>query len=260
MDGSSEVLDASSRSSGTIHQASPIVALDRAGGRKTAKTARSETRRVPGTRCGARHSRDSSRLTKFSDEASTRLRSVIQSQTHAKKHPLDARLEFLPRAPNARATPKLPSRKPTRPHPPNRQCSRRVEKKRSICVSLSSTRASRRSIRRPSLTSLDLLDGQTRGQGLLELVRLVGVVDAQRVQVLRAAHLELGARPGLLDLHALRILAARREEEILDLVDLLRLLLDEQTKGRHEGGSGTAVSGRKARRARHGGAAEHLCE
>ena len=44
-----------------------------------------------------------------------------------KKHPLDARLEFLPRAPNARATPKLPSRKPTRLHPPNRQCSRRKE-------------------------------------------------------------------------------------------------------------------------------------
>ena len=86
--------------------------------------------------------------------------------------------------------------------------------------------------------SLDLLDGQTRGQGLLELVRLVGVVDAQRVQVLRAPHLELGARPGLLDLDAARILTARRQEEILDLVDLLRLLLDEQTKGRHEGGSG----------------------
>jgi hypothetical protein len=37
-------------------------------------------------------------------------------------------------------------------------------------------------------------------------------------------------------------------------------LLDEQTKGKHEGGSGTAVSGRKAQRARGGGAAEHLCE
>ena len=193
------------------------------------------------------------------DEASTRLRSVIQSQTHA-KNTLSTRDSSSCRARLMRA--RRQSFRPGSRRVRTRQTvNARVASKRSAAsASLESTRASRRSIRRPSLTSLDLLDGQTRGQGLLELVRLVGVVDAQRVQVLRAAHLELGARPGLLDLHALRILAARREEEILDLVDLLRLLLDEQTKGRHEGGSGTAVSGRKARRARDGGAAEHLCE
>ena len=43
--------------------------------------------------------------------------------------------------------------------------------------------------------------GPTRGQGLLELVRLVGVGDAQGVQVLAAPHLELGHVARLLDLH-----------------------------------------------------------
>ena len=47
---------------------------------------------------------------------------------------------------------------------------------------------------------LDLLHLEARGEGLLELVRLVGVVDAQRVEVLAAAHLELRLSADLLDL------------------------------------------------------------
>jgi hypothetical protein len=50
---------------------------------------------------------------------SVRANSVFQSQTHA--HPLDARLGFLPRAPNARATPE-----PTRPHHPRRAFATRL--------------------------------------------------------------------------------------------------------------------------------------
>ena len=73
---------------------------------------------------------------------------------------------------------------------------------------------------------LDVLDEQTRGKGLLELLRLVGVVHAQGVEVLGAPHLELGLGPGLLDLHRLRILATGGEEEILDLVDLLGLWME----------------------------------
>lgn len=41
---------------------------------------------------------------------------------------------------------------------------------------------------------------RTRGKGLLELFRLVGVRNAQRVEVLAAAHLELGHIARLLDL------------------------------------------------------------
>jgi len=58
---------------------------------------------------------------------------------------------------------------------------------------------------------------------LLELRRLVAIRHAQRVQVLGAAHLELGHPRGLLDSHALRILSARSEQEILNFHNLLRL-------------------------------------
>ena len=65
----------------------------------------------------------------------------------------------------------------------------------------------------------------TRRQALLELVGLVGVGDAERVQVAAAAHLELGHARRLLDLDRPRVLAARGDQELLDLVDLLRLFL-----------------------------------
>ena len=65
---------------------------------------------------------------------------------------------------------------------------------------------------------------EPRGQRLLQLARLLGVGDDERVEVARAADLELGrAVGGLLDADGASVLAAGREEEVLDLVDLLRL-------------------------------------
>lgn len=55
------------------------------------------------------------------------------------------------------------------------------------------------SAQRPSGRS-DVLDGEARGQTLLQLVSLLEVLDAQRVQVLGAAHLELHNILRLLDL------------------------------------------------------------
>lgn len=72
---------------------------------------------------------------------------------------------------------------------------------------------------------VDRLALEAGREALLELVSLLGVLDDQRVQVLRAAHLEL-ERPAvlLLDCHATRVLAARRDQEVLDLEHLLRHL------------------------------------
>eukprot|EP01104_Vermistella_antarctica_P017626 TRINITY_DN626_c0_g1_i1.p2 TRINITY_DN626_c0_g1~~TRINITY_DN626_c0_g1_i1.p2 ORF type:complete len:108 (+),score=6.12 TRINITY_DN626_c0_g1_i1:81-404(+) len=47
---------------------------------------------------------------------------------------------------------------------------------------------------------LDVLDGQPRGEGLLQLVNLLRVSDGESVQVATASHLELGDVLGLLDL------------------------------------------------------------
>jgi hypothetical protein len=64
--------------------------------------------------------------------------------------------------------------------------------------------------------------GEAGGQGLLQLVGLVGVEDGQGVEVLGAPHFELDDILGALDLDAPGVLAPGREEEVLDLVDLLR--------------------------------------
>ena len=72
-------------------------------------------------------------------------------------------------------------------------------------------------------TLSDLHHLKSRGQRLLELGRLIGVLHAERVQVLGAAHLELGHTRRLLDLHRPGVLAARGVKEVLDFVDLLRL-------------------------------------
>jgi hypothetical protein len=63
----------------------------------------------------------------------------------------------------------------------------------------------------------------TRGEGLLQLVSLLGVIHAQRVEVLGATDLELDGVLAPLDPHRAGILPPRSEKEILDLVDLLRL-------------------------------------
>ena len=67
---------------------------------------------------------------------------------------------------------------------------------------------------------------------LLQLARLLGVGDDERVEVARAADLELGhASGGLLDADGAGVLAAGGQEEVLDLVDLLRLGVFEEVKG-----------------------------
>lgn len=63
----------------------------------------------------------------------------------------------------------------------------------------------------------------TRGQGRFQLVGLLCVVNHQGVQVLGAAHLELGVTLVLLDGDVLGVLAAHRHQKVLNLVQLLRL-------------------------------------
>jgi hypothetical protein len=63
----------------------------------------------------------------------------------------------------------------------------------------------------------------TWGKRLLQLVCLLSIEDAERVQVLGAAHLELDNILAPLDLHWAGILPPRGEEEVLNLMDLLRL-------------------------------------
>jgi hypothetical protein len=58
---------------------------------------------------------------------------------------------------------------------------------------------------------------------LLQLVCLLSIKDAEGVQVLGAAHLELDNILAPLDLHRTGILPPRSEKEVLDLMDLLRL-------------------------------------
>ena len=72
-------------------------------------------------------------------------------------------------------------------------------------------------------TLSDLHHLKSRGQRLLELGRLIGVLHAERVQVLGAAHLELGHARRLLDLHRSRILPARRVQEVLNFANFFRL-------------------------------------
>jgi hypothetical protein len=64
---------------------------------------------------------------------------------------------------------------------------------------------------------------RTRRQRLPQLLGLVAVRHTQCVQVLGAADLELCLGPSLLDLYGLGILPPGCQEEVLDLVNLLRL-------------------------------------
>ena len=58
---------------------------------------------------------------------------------------------------------------------------------------------------------------------MLQLVRLLSIEDAESVQVLGAAHLELDNILAPLDLHRPGILPPRGEKEVLNLVHMLRL-------------------------------------
>jgi len=71
-----------------------------------------------------------------------------------------------------------------------------------------------------ALLCLDVLHIQARRERLLQLVRLVAVCNAQSVQVLLAANLELCYVPSLLDLHRSGILPASCKKEVLDFVNL----------------------------------------
>ena len=66
------------------------------------------------------------------------------------------------------------------------------------------------------------MDGKTGGQRLLQLVGFFGVEDAEGVEVLGAPDFELDDILGALDLDAPGVLAPRRQEEVLDLINLLR--------------------------------------
>lgn len=68
---------------------------------------------------------------------------------------------------------------------------------------------------------LQVKDGETGGQGLLQLIGLVRVEDTQRVQVRLAPNFELHDILGAFNLDAPGVLAASREQEVLDLHDLL---------------------------------------
>jgi hypothetical protein len=67
----------------------------------------------------------------------------------------------------------------------------------------------------------------TWGQRLLQLVGLLGVEDAEGVQVPRATDLELDSVFAPLDPHGAGVLPPRGEKEVLDLMDLLRLETQE---------------------------------
>ena len=70
---------------------------------------------------------------------------------------------------------------------------------------------------------LQVLDVKTWRKRLFQLVGLLGVNDDKSVKVSGASDLELDVRLGLHDLDRPGILSARREEEVLDFVDLLWL-------------------------------------
>ena len=61
---------------------------------------------------------------------------------------------------------------------------------------------------------------------MLRLVGLLSIKDAEGVQVLEAAHLELDNILAPRDLHRMGNLPTHAEKEVLDLVDLLRLQSD----------------------------------
>jgi hypothetical protein len=102
------------------------------------------------------------------------------------------------------------------------------------CARRSCSSTATRSRTSPTVACRELRDIT---EGLLELVGLVGVVDAERVEVPGAAHLELDGALGPLDPHRPRVLAPRRKQEVLDLMNLLRLPRKTKHAGKAKNGS-----------------------
>lgn len=71
-----------------------------------------------------------------------------------------------------------------------------------------------------------ILYAQTWGKRLLQLVGLLGVKDAQSVEVLGASNLELDNILASLDFHGSCIFPSCGKKEVLNLVNLLRHLGD----------------------------------
>lgn len=65
------------------------------------------------------------------------------------------------------------------------------------------------------------MDSEAGRQGLLQLVGLLGVEDTESVEVLLAPDFKLDDILGALDFDAPGVLAPGREQEVLDLADLL---------------------------------------
>merc|ERR1712086_1031399 len=74
-------------------------------------------------------------------------------------------------------------------------------------------------------SSLELLHLEAWWQGLLQLLGLLLVGNLEGVKEPRAANLELNIVSVLLDLHALGVLPAGFQQELLDLLDLPRHFL-----------------------------------
>jgi hypothetical protein len=73
------------------------------------------------------------------------------------------------------------------------------------------------------------VEERTGRKGLLQLLGLIGIVDAEGVEVFRAADFELCAAARLLDAHCPGVLPSRRQQEVFDLPDVLRLLRSHPT-------------------------------
>merc|ERR1712133_14814 len=77
--------------------------------------------------------------------------------------------------------------------------------------------------RRPSSApSLQFFHRESRRERLLELLGLLTILNHQSVQVSAASHLELGVGSVLLDLDGFGVFPSSRQQEIFDLLNLLR--------------------------------------
>jgi hypothetical protein len=73
-------------------------------------------------------------------------------------------------------------------------------------------------------SSFQLLDGKARGKRLLQLLRLLSVLNNQGVQEPTTTDLKLDIVLVLLDLDRLGIFPPRRQQKVFDLTDLFRHL------------------------------------